>query len=514
VVFLVSRPGDDQRRTVALNRARTQVTEERASGGSFAVRRDDGTAVPVGWIQLPTFYARDPEDASAPSSADDVGELVEKLKALGVAALVFDLRDNPGGAITEAGAIVGHFIDRGSAALMRRADGRIEFTGDDKPGAAWAGPLVVLTTERSASASELVSGALQAYGRAIVVGETTTFGKGTAQNWIPLREVDRTLGKDEGQRWGSLRLTAMKFFLPDGSSTQLRGIASDIVLPAFQPPYFEREGDLFGALPWNRIERPEFARERADAMRGMASVDASLRGRLAAASAGREAALPEFGLLRRRIELLTERMSERPLSLNLRKRQEERASFDERRRALVLERRAHGRDSEWAFQPLALDAIVQQDAAHAGHREQERGLKNAELAGRFADEVYYHPLADGRLCEVAVRSIDLTAYRDDAPELAAAFTEAAGLPLTASVLAGVLSGDDDGDANLERRCARALGLEPGDERVRTGLAAVLAKMVAVDPRLVGLPSALDVPLREGLRVAADWAAGVDPGAAH
>jgi carboxyl-terminal processing protease len=125
-------------------------------------------------------------------------------------------------------------------------------------GVLWDGPLVVLTTSGSASASELVAGALQAYGRALVVGAKRTFGKGTSQSVIPLRDAAQRLGVVAGEHFGLVRITGQKFFLPDGGSTQVRGVTADIVIDSASTDDERTEATLPGALPWSSLGVSDF----------------------------------------------------------------------------------------------------------------------------------------------------------------------------------------------------------------------------------------------------------------
>ncbi len=161
---------------------------------------------------------------------------------------MLDLRNNGGGSLTEAIELTGLFIDRGPVVQVRESSGRVSVEGDSNPGIAWEGPLAVLVNRGSASASEIFAGAIQDYGRGLVIGETT-FGKGTVQNLV---DLDRWPANEEA-RFGQLKLTIAQFFRVSGGSTQNKGIVPDIAFPASVDATEYGESTYDNALPWTRI---------------------------------------------------------------------------------------------------------------------------------------------------------------------------------------------------------------------------------------------------------------------
>jgi carboxyl-terminal processing protease len=227
-------------RVVELQRRHTELQDSRASG---TVAEQDGAR--IGWIELPGFYGG-PEGSY--SASRDVAAILRDFGAQRVDVVVLDLRNNGGGLLNEATALTGLFLDTGNVVQVQGQSGEVLRHDDDDPGAAWTGPLVVLINRFSASASEIVAGAIADQGRGIVVGDTSTHGKGTVQTVIDLAETTRRRGVA-----GALKLTVQQFFRPGGDSTQLRGVRSDVVLPSLTEAIAEGEGALPNALPFAHI---------------------------------------------------------------------------------------------------------------------------------------------------------------------------------------------------------------------------------------------------------------------
>src|SRR5690606_38024338 len=162
--------------------------------------------------------------------------------------VVLDLRNNGGGSLSEAIELTGLFIDKGPVVQVRESGGRVSVEDDRNGGVAWDGPLAVLVNRGSASASEIVAGAIQDYGRGLVIGETT-FGKGTVLNMV---DLDRWPANEE-PRFGQVKLTIAQFFRPGGSSTQNKGVVPDVAFPASVDASEYGESTYDNALPWTRI---------------------------------------------------------------------------------------------------------------------------------------------------------------------------------------------------------------------------------------------------------------------
>lgn len=218
----------------------------------------------IGVISLPTFYedfnARRSGDPNFRSASRDVARLIESLKKEKIEALVIDLRGNGGGSLTEAIELTGLFIDQGPVVQQRDAQGKVSIEKDDRPGAAWSGPLGVLIDNGSASASEIFAAAIQDYGRGLVIGQPS-FGKGTVQT---LLDMDR-LAKNTGPKFGGLKLTVAQFYRINGGTTQLRGVQPDVRFPIGEnsKPYGEAAFD--NALPWNQLAAANYVPEQSPA---------------------------------------------------------------------------------------------------------------------------------------------------------------------------------------------------------------------------------------------------------
>lgn len=238
------------RSVVSCVRGKTVLEDEAAEGEIKEHPGPKGEAVKVGWIDLPSFYGRAGSGRTANSrgATRDVKRLLEDFTAKEVDVVVLDLRWNGGGYLTEAVDLAGLFIDTGPVVQVRGYDGRVRVLSDEEAGASWDGPLVVLTSKFSASASEIVAGAIKDYGRGIVVGDEQSHGKGTVQTVLPL---DRRGSKP---RLGALKLTTQKFYRVNGCSTQRRGVRADVALPSITNAASKGEAEYPSALPYDAIE--------------------------------------------------------------------------------------------------------------------------------------------------------------------------------------------------------------------------------------------------------------------
>ncbi len=305
---------------VTLERNTVNLEDQAASKRVINIKRGEKTHR-VGVIKLPTFYAdfqaMQNGDPNYRSTTRDVRRLINELKADGMTGLVLDLRNNGGGSLTEVNDLVGEFITTGPTVQVRDARGRVEVLGDGNPDMSYAGPLVVLTNRLSASAAEIFAGAIQDYGRGVVVGGTT-FGKGTVQS---MRDVGH----------GQLKLTEAKFYRISGASTQNRGVEPDIVFPELFNPDEIGESALTGALPWDTI-KPAGFRRIADLTRRISELKAS--------SQARQAKDPDFIYVLDQQKLLADLREQKTTTLNITKRLAEKAALDQRRLAIENKRRA------------------------------------------------------------------------------------------------------------------------------------------------------------------------------
>ncbi len=244
---------DGEHQVVTLTRARVQLSEQAAKSKLYNIPAQEGLpARKIGVIELPTFYqdfeGRRRNGRDYTSATRDVAALLAGFKEQGVDGVVLDLRNNGGGSLDEAVQLTGLFVDRGPVVQVRESGGRVTVNSDNSPGVAWDGPLAVLVNRASASASEIFAGAMQDYGRALVIGETT-FGKGTVQNLVDLDRWPAT----EGPRFGHVKLTIAQFFRIEGGSTQHKGVVPDIAYPLSVDANEFGESTYDNALPWTRI---------------------------------------------------------------------------------------------------------------------------------------------------------------------------------------------------------------------------------------------------------------------
>ncbi|MCA9078297.1 MAG: carboxy terminal-processing peptidase [Planctomycetaceae bacterium] len=269
----------------------------------------------VGVITIPSFY-RDFAGASGggnnfTSAARDVAKvLADFAREGGVDAIVIDLRDNGGGSLTEAIEVSGHFIDHGPVVQVKDSDGRVRKYPDDQRGVLYSGPLVVLCNRASASASEIFAGVIKDYNRGIIVGDSTTHGKGTVQNVMPVapREMLNLFRKSDETNRGSLKLTISQFYRVNGDSTQNRGVRSDIVLPSVFDHLDVGEMYLDNALPFEHIPEADFVADR--------KVNEDLTSALRKASADRVANDKDFAKVQEAIRRYLERKNRKTVSLN------------------------------------------------------------------------------------------------------------------------------------------------------------------------------------------------------
>ena len=246
------------RKTVTIVREEIKLEDQQAKGQIIDLP-DGSKTRRIGVIDLPTFYAGDGDGKSKPTSATaDVSRLLTKLKQENITGLILDLRRNGGGSLQEAIDLTGLFIPSGPVVQTRTLEGRLDVGKDQDGKVAYDGPLIVLTSRFSASASEIVAGALQDYGRALIVGDTSTFGKGTVQTIIPLGRIMQGEGLVPGSDPGALKVTISKFYRPSGKSTQLEGVKADIVIPSLSDLPEIGESDLGNPLPWDTIAAVKF----------------------------------------------------------------------------------------------------------------------------------------------------------------------------------------------------------------------------------------------------------------
>src|SRR5438874_12534476 len=250
-------PDPSQRKNVELVRDEINLKDQEARADIIIKKDTEGNLVKLGWLTLPSFYAD--MDRHSKSTTRDVLALLKRLKKENIGGLVIDLRRNGGGSLEEAISLTGLFLKSGPIVQTKGSNGNIVISSDPDPGIAYGGPLIVLTSRQSASASEIFAAALQDYGRAVIVGDKNTFGKGTVQTILPIGRFTSLLGSRSDDD-GELKLTIQKFYRVAGGSTQLHGVASDLVLPTLTDLPEFGEGALKNCLPYDEVPKARFTK--------------------------------------------------------------------------------------------------------------------------------------------------------------------------------------------------------------------------------------------------------------
>ncbi|AXK72951.1 tail-specific protease [Lysobacter sp. TY2-98] len=362
-------PLDSKPMRVNIVRDRVRLEDQAAKAETIDVPATNGKpAQKIGVIKLPAFYqdfdARRRGDKDFASATRDVAKLLQTLRDQHVDGVVLDLRGNGGGSLDEAIELTGLFIDEGPVVQVRESGGRVTVNGDDDKHIAWEGPLAVLINRGSASASEIFAGAIQDYGRGLVIGETT-FGKGTVQT---LLDLDRWPANEQA-RFGQVKLTVQQFFRVSGSSTQHKGVVPDIAFPASVDASEFGESTYDNALPWARI----------------AAVPHTTYGdfrpilpTLLADHEKRVAADPEFQWWSQDVAQFRKERADKSISLNEAERRGERDQEEAKRKQRQAERAKLG----IALDPLADD---DDDGLQANERDIAKDAQRDKLADKRPD---------------------------------------------------------------------------------------------------------------------------------
>ncbi|WP_097460518.1 carboxy terminal-processing peptidase [Mangrovitalea sediminis] len=306
-------------KVIQITRSKVKLEEQAAQSHRIEFKRD-GKTWHIGVIELPAFYAdfqaMQRGDPNYKSTTRDVRRLIAALQKKGIDGLVLDLRNNGGGALQEANELVGLFIGDGPTVQIRNSDNTVDVLTDPDPNVVYAGPLVVLVNRLSASASEIFSGAIQDYGRGLIVG-SQTFGKGTVQAVRPLNH-------------GQLKITQSKFYRISGASTQRKGVTPDIVLPGRIDDSEIGEDTLPADLPWDQIP-PVPHVHYYDFQK--------ILPKLRKEHDARFDSNPHYQLLLKEIAFLKAQRERKTISLNYEKRKQEQTKLQNEQLALANERR-------------------------------------------------------------------------------------------------------------------------------------------------------------------------------
>ncbi len=293
-------------KVVSIIRDKIKLTENLASGKIHKVQ--NGKKIKrIGVVELPSFYG---SSGNGPKATDDVEEIISKFKNSGIEGIILDLRRNGGGYLSEAVNLAGLFISRGPVVQVKNTDGSIRKKFDFNPKLAWNGPLAILVSRFSASASEIVAGALKNHSRAIIIGDPTTHGKGTVQSLIqmnlPFNFNHANIKKS------AAKITIQKYYLPSGSSTQIYGVESDIVMPTINTFRPIGESDLDYALKSDTIPPVNSRRPQNEFVYDIHNLK-----KLKEFSQKRQNTYEEFDYLKDSVEWFKQKQKEKVMSLNL-----------------------------------------------------------------------------------------------------------------------------------------------------------------------------------------------------
>lgn len=312
---------------IIIRREKVELKDEQASGEMIHMKNDKGEIRRIGVITLPSFYA-DFDEGTTLSSVD-VERILQRLMEEKMDGLVFDLRNNGGGSLEEVRRMTGFFVPSGPVVQVKNTLGQVQVKDSDDGKPIYNGPMVVLVDKSSASASEILAGALQDYNRAIVVGDSSTFGKGTVQQPMDIgRMLPLFAVRDKA---GYLKVTIQKFYRPSGSSTQKDGVVPDVVLPSITDALDVGEAHMDNALPHDRI-RP------ASDFRAL-DTQALFLPKLKELSRERVESCRDFGYVIEDIIRAKERLKENKVSLKKTEREKDLAEADAQKKERNAERR-------------------------------------------------------------------------------------------------------------------------------------------------------------------------------
>lgn len=335
---------------ISIVRDKVALKDEQASAEIIEMKGKDGENSRLGIITLPSFYA-DFDEGKVRCSVD-VERLLERLKDEGIDGLLLDLRNNGGGALEEVRRMTGFFTRRGPVVQVRNTFGEIQVKESEKE-PIYDGPMIVLTDKSSASASEILAGALQDNHRAVVVGESSTFGKGTVQQ--PM-DIGRMLPFFKARnKAGTLKVTIQKFYRPSGSSTQKMGVIPDVVLPSLTDALEVGEAFLDHPLEHDMIRKaPDFAPLKEEQL---------FLPRIKELSEERVKASKDFAYISEDVSKAKARIRDNKVSLNMADRKKELDEIDQQQQQRNVERKARfaevqKKDKEQlAFYKLTLDDV-------------------------------------------------------------------------------------------------------------------------------------------------------------
>jgi carboxyl-terminal processing protease len=380
-----------KRKVVEITRDEVQLKDAEAKGEVIDYKEKDGTLRKYGWITIPSFYngnmEKKPGDSEPSSTTKDVRRILERLKKEGIQGVVIDLRRDGGGSLEEAINLTGLFVGQGPVVQAKDASGRVSVARDDESQPLYAGPVVVLANRLSASASEIFAAALQDYGRAVIVGDERTFGKGTVQTLLDVGKFMPIFHDQEASKAGSLKLTIQKFYRVSGGSTQHRGVLSDIVLPSPTDTPEIGESALPNPLAYDEVDPQQVHRF---------NYSSPIIEELKKNSRERISSDPEFAYINEDMKRFRERIAANTLSLNEEERRKEIAKDKALKKSRDAERKQHPRVEPMAYE-VSLDTVEKEKLPLLTVKTKEKALKAAkaaDLEGTADDEKDSAPVPD------------------------------------------------------------------------------------------------------------------------
>jgi carboxyl-terminal processing protease len=368
-------PADDPsgNRIISIVRDKVPLKEKLANAELLVTPPDLGKTLKVGWINLSNFYA-DMENGTVSTSAD-VERLLRRLMKEKIDGLVLDLRDNGGGSLDEAIKLTGLFIPAGPVVQAKDWRGSITWRDCENEKPVYDGPMIVLTNKASASASEILAAALQDYRRALIVGDKSSFGKGTVQTILPVERYMPFFSDKKGA--GDLKVTIQKFYRIAGGSTQLKGVEADIPLPSIRDVLDIGESAAENPLPYDTSPARKYSLFRKDPF-PIEEINARVKSRVAAN--------PEFQNVVEESKRLKEKIDRNTVTLNLKEREQERLDTEARRDKQSEERSKRAKeiaerikDNGFKTYHLTLDNVDKADLVpeSAFSKEMNSGMRTA-----------------------------------------------------------------------------------------------------------------------------------------
>jgi len=326
-----------KRSVIEITRDEVKLKDQEAKAELLDVTNATGKVSRIGWITLPSFYANMSGDGEPKSTTADVDALLTRLKKENIEGLVIDLRRDGGGSLEEAINLTGLFIPQGPVVQAKDPSGKITINSDKNPDVSYSGPLIVLMNRLSASASEIFAAALQDYGRALVVGDERSFGKGTVQTIVDLdKSMSLPFFNVKKPEAGALKLTIQKFYRIRGGSTQIKGVESDIILPSRTDNAEIGEASLKNPLDYDEVAPAILVAKDKNPTKHLFVEE--LRER----SQKRIQGDPEFIYVNEDMQRLRERIAKNSISTNEDLRRKELADDKQRKESRKEERQARG----------------------------------------------------------------------------------------------------------------------------------------------------------------------------